>query len=201
MAKYGMVINLKRCVGCNACTIACRGENGTDPGIKWCWVEDREIGEYPNVKRVFLPLLCMHCEEPSCLTVCPTGATYKDENSVVLVDYDKCIGCKSCILACPYKARYFRKKEISYFEGIETPYERIKKKKHSVGVVEKCDFCVDRIKNGAEPSCVQTCMTKARIFGDLDDVDSEVFQTLNKRSCISLLKELGTNPKVFYILP
>lgn len=197
--RYGMVIDLKRCVGCMACTIACKVANGTRPGIFWARVEDQITGKYPSVNRSFLPLICMQCENPACVDVCPTGASYKREDGIVLIDYDKCMGCRYCVIACPYDARYFNGNTTGYFGAELTPYEETKYQKHSVGVVEKCTFCIDRIEKGKQPLCVETCITKARHFGDLDDPKSEVSQLIRSRHGQQLHPEFDTEPSVYYL--
>jgi len=199
MARYGMVIDLKRCIGCHACTIACKVENSTGPGIFWGQVSDDEMGTYPQVSRYFLPKLCMHCQNPPCVEVCPTGASYQREDGIVLIDYDKCIGCGYCIVACPYGARS-RNHEMRGYFGVElTPQEELGYKQHQVGVSEKCTFCVHRVDSGEEPACVRVCPTKARVFGDLDNPNSEVSQLAKSKHTFRLLPELGTEPSVYYL--
>ena len=113
--RYGMVIDLKRCAGCNSCTVACRAEKGTPPGILYHRVEKYEAGKYPAARMKFRPIPCMHCEEPACLEVCPTGATYKRDDGIVLVDHNKCMGCRYCVLACPYEARHYLRRVDNYY--------------------------------------------------------------------------------------
>jgi molybdopterin-containing oxidoreductase family iron-sulfur binding subunit len=197
--RYGMVIDLKNCVGCMACTVACKAENQTRPGIFWNIVKDQEFGEYPMVARVFLPTPCMHCKEAPCVKVCPTGASHHRADGIVIIDYDKCIGCKYCIEACPYGARYFNGDPAGYFGTEITEMEKIGYARHKIGVVEKCTFCVDLVTKGIEPACVRTCIGKARYFGDLDDPDSKVSQLIKSRHGAQLLKELGTDPSVYYL--
>lgn len=202
--RYGMVIDLKRCIGCYGCQIACKAEHATPPGIFYARVFKQEIGKYPNVRRLSLPLLCMHCADPPCLHVCPTGATAKreEDGGVVVIDKDKCVGCRYCMMACPYGARYFHAKEREYFPGQGlTPYEEWGYKDHPPGVVEKCDFCVERVEKGLMPACVANCPTKARYFGDLDDPYSEVSRLIRERGGSQLHPELGTDPSVYYLPP
>jgi len=201
MARYGMVIDLKRCIGCHACVLACKAENATGPGTFWSKVADEEEGQYPSVRRYFLPKLCMHCQDAPCIEVCPTGASYQRDDGIVLVDPEKCVGCGYCIVACPYGARYLNEEQTGYFKEGLTPNEVIGYKKHKLGVVEKCTFCVDRLKEGREPACVKICLTKARYFGDLDDPSSEVSKLVTFKHGSQLLKELGTNPSVYYLAP
>jgi len=216
MARYGMVIDLKRCIGCQACTVACKAENFVPPGIKWNRVLDYTTGKYPNVSRHFLPMPCMHCVNAPCVQVCPTGASYKRADGIVLTDYDKCMGCRYCDIACPYDRRYFYEEKVSYFPPGFIPPEEFKSdllgvKAHQVGTVQKCTFCVHRIDAGiqkglmpgvdweASPACVNACPTGARIFGDLDDPDSEVSRLIVSRRGYQLLPELGTEPSVYYL--
>ena len=199
--RYGMVLDLKRCVGCNACSIACKQKNATPPGTLYSRVLTTESGEYPNTRLTFRPILCMHCANPSCETVCPTGATHKLENGIVLVDPDMCIGCRYCMVACPYNARFFNygDSEGYYPEKGLTEYEKVLSVNHKTGVVEKCDFCFDRVQAGEVPACVATCPAGARIFGDLDDPKSEVSRLLAANTGEQLHAELGNDPSVFYI--
>jgi Fe-S-cluster-containing dehydrogenase component len=200
--RYGMVIDLKRCIGCYGCQIVCKSENATPPGILWSRVLFYESGHYPNVKKTHIPLLCMHCAEPPCEKVCPTGATVKRSDGIVTVDSTKCMGCMSCVVACPYRARSFYSKEKEYFLGQGlTPYEKVGYQLHHTGVVEKCDFCLSRIEKGLEPACVAACLAKARYFGDLDDPNSEVSQLIRNKRGLQLYPELGTDPSVYYLPP
>jgi molybdopterin-containing oxidoreductase family iron-sulfur binding subunit len=199
--RYGMVIDLKRCIGCNGCQIFCKSENATPPGILWSRVLFYESGSYPHVKKIHLPLLCMHCKNPACVDTCPTGATAKRPDGIVTVDSTKCMGCKSCVVACPYRARSFHRKKSEYFPGQGlTPYEEIGYQKHPIGVVEKCDFCLSRIREGLKPACVTGCMAKARYFGNLDDLDSDVSILIRDYRGFQIYPELGTDPSVYYIL-
>ncbi len=197
--RYGMVIDLKRCIGCKACTLACKVQNGTPRGVFWQKVHQKEIGTWPNANRVYLPSACMHCQNAPCVDVCPTGASYKRADGIVAVDYDKCMGCRYCETACPYGARTFVEALRGYFPQGLTPYEQVMYGKHQVGVEEKCNFCMDLVAKGEQPACVATCIAHARFFGDLDDPNSEVAQLIAKRRGYQLLPELGTNPSVYYL--
>jgi molybdopterin-containing oxidoreductase family iron-sulfur binding subunit len=201
MARYGMVIDLKRCVGCYGCAVACKAEHGTRPGIMWARVLKAESGTYPAVRRLSLPVLCMHCREPACLPVCPTGATVKRADGIVTIDARLCIGCRYCMQACPYGARFLSDGVHAYFDGQMTPYEEATAGMHPAGVVEKCDFCLERLEQGLEPACVANCMTRARIFGDLDDPESPVSRLVRGRGGFQLNPELGTDPSVYYLPP
>ena len=200
--RYGMVIDLKKCIGCYGCQIFCKAENATPPGILWARVLFYESGCYPDVKKMHIPLLCMQCGEPPCVDVCPTGASTRRPDGIVTIDNTKCMGCESCVIACPYGARSLHPKEREYFPGQGfTPYERVGYQKHPPGVVEKCDFCLSRTQQGLEPACVANCMAKARYFGDLDDPDSEVSQLIRNWGGSQMYPELGTDPAVYYLPP
>jgi phenylacetyl-CoA:acceptor oxidoreductase subunit 1 len=207
MPQYGMVIDLKRCYGCYACSMACKTANHTPPGVFWARVLMSEVGTYPNAVRQALPVLCMQCEEPSCMEVCPTGATQQRDDGIAIVEKDKCMGCKYCIMACPYGARYSVEEWQSYFpDGLPlTPLEEFQKKaweeKSGVGVATKCDFCLDRISEGRQPACVEACPAKARIFGDHSDPDSEISRLIKKERGQVLNPEFGNKPKVYYLFP
>ena len=204
MPRYGMVIDLKRCYGCYACVMACKVKNHTPPGVFWARILKGESGTYPNTVRQALPVLCMQCDEPSCMEVCPTGATKQRDDGIVIVDKDECMGCKYCMMACPYGARYSVEKWESYFpDGLElSPYEEFTKKKweetSGVGVATKCDFCIDRIDEGKLPACVDA---NARTFGDLADPNSEISVLIKKYRGEVLNPEIGNKPKVYYLAP
>lgn len=198
--RYGMVIDLKRCFGCYGCQVSCKAEHATPPGVFFARVVKRETGTYPNVRKVFLPMLCMHCESPPCEAVCPTGATFKRPDGIVDIDRDICVGCRYCMQACPYEARYFHAKERFYFGGQgPTEFEAVGYAQHPTGVVMKCNFCAHRLERGERPSCVVTCPTNARTFGDLDDPDSDVSRLIKERGGEPLHPELGTGPSVYYL--
>ncbi len=193
---WGMIVDLKRCVGCKGCSAACKAENHTPPGVAYNVVLEEEVGTYPDVRRKFQFVPCQHCRKSSCTLVCPTKATYHHESGVVVVDYDRCIGCRYCVAACPYGARSFDYGHEYHSETPElgpshvgqnfsdncTPFEkqsspeygenRVRKaKKSPIGNVRKCTFCMHRIKKGLPPACAATCMGRAIHFGDLNDPD------------------------------
>ncbi len=207
MARYGMVIDLKRCYGCYACSMSCKVKNHTPPGVFWARVLKGEEGTFPNTVRQALPVLCMQCDDPSCVEVCPTGATFMQEDGIVVVNKDTCMGCKSCLMGCPYGARYSVESWESYFpDGLPlSEYEEFAKQQweetSGCGVATKCDFCKDRLGTGKDPACVEACPANARTFGDLDDLDSEVSILIRRHRGQQLNPELGNNPKVYYLMP
>jgi molybdopterin-containing oxidoreductase family iron-sulfur binding subunit len=136
----------------------------------------------------------MHCAEPACLSVCPTGATIRRDDGIVIVEQAKCVGCRACITACPYDARFYVESDKGYFNEY-TPYEKLNNGKHPAGIVDKCDFCLRRLEKGEEPVCVGTCITKARVFGNLDDLSPSI----RSRGGFQLRPELGTDPGVYYL--
>ena len=198
--KYGMLIDLLKCVGCNACTVACKANNITPRGINFHKIKKYELGEYPNAKMKFLPMPCMHCLNAPCKKVCPTGATYQTEDGRVLIDNDKCIGCRACMVACPYDARQFVWQLSTYYEECEmTPFEKKNERLYREGTTVKCTFCDSRLAAGNQPACVVTCIGSARFFGDLDDKDSQISKMVVDFGGKALKAELGTQPAVYYI--
>ena len=175
MATYGMLINTKKCVGCYACRVACQMKNELTKDKSYLHFEELETGIYPSVYVEQVPIQCMHCVDAPCQSVCPTGATFTTDTGVVLVEEGKCIGCKYCMVACPY--------------GVRTQL-------HS-GVVEKCRFCWEN--DGPDhPSCVSTCVSGARIFGDIDDPESEISKAIAKNNALPIAGNL-TKSKIFYV--
>ena len=162
-----------------------------------CEQFDGAEGVYPHLTRTYLPLACQHCENPACERVCPTGATYKDEMGRVEIDYDKCIGCRMCMAACPYNARTFNWNEPVRATGAAYGDARVPER--SRGVMEKCTLCKERTDEGEVPMCVHCCPGDARIFGDLDDPDSAVSRLRREGSAEVLLEDKGTRPQVFYV--
>lgn len=212
--RWGMVIDLKKCYGCNACVLACKQEHYLLPGMFFNHVVFTEKGTYPNVKKLMVPTLCNHCEDPVCAQACPTGATYKREDGIVAVNADKCTGCQYCIMACPYDQRnYVSSTDISYYEQGKSPRETLGEKLYPFkqGTVVKCSFCMERIDEGlkkglrpgidreATPACVNTCYTKCRVFGDLDDPESEVSRLIRENHAYTLCPETQAGPSVYYI--
>jgi molybdopterin-containing oxidoreductase family iron-sulfur binding subunit len=204
--RLGMVIDTRRCVGCHTCAVACKGENNL-PDTNW-WNRtltvggqnmDSPSGTYPYLDLKYITLACQHCENPACTKACPTGATYKRaEDGVVLQDYDKCVGCRMCMAACPYTGvRVFNWEEPTYQvdfaiggEGVQT---------HQKHTVEKCILCAHRLAVGQEPACIEVCPARARHFGDLNDPTSEVAQLLRERHSFTLLPEKETKPSIYFL--
>lgn len=225
MFRYGMVIDLDRCMGCRACMEACKVENNTPMENFWMYVYRFEEGEYPHPRVWFMPRPCMHCDKAPCVKVCPVGARHKREDGLVATDWERCIGCRYCTVACPYGVNYFNWREparVYYLAwkdsrkliangevppyrnpDLDRPYgeeqRRVAGGGRAKGVVEKCTFCVQRLEKGLEPACVANCPVRGLHFGDLEDPTSEVAQILQERLSFRLLEELGTEPRVYYI--
>jgi len=222
MPKWGMVIDLETCTGCQACTTACAMENNRLPGENWQDVLFYSEGEYPNLNLSWLPRPCMQCENPSCVSVCPTRATYKDEGTgIVLVDWNKCIGCKYCMVACPYGVRWVfpASGRRSWNPPFKMPDELEDPSKgigiQPKGVVSKCTFCYHKVSQAPAgvadldednpatreftPACVRVCAPKARFFGDLDNPDSHVNELIAEKGGVRLKEETGNRPQVYYL--
>jgi Fe-S-cluster-containing dehydrogenase component len=228
--RWGMVIDTRKCIGCSACTVGCVMENKLAPGVVYRPVIETEVGTYPNVSRRFLPRPCMQCENPPCVPVCPVEATWKRPDGVVEINYDVCIGCGYCLTACPYQARTFdygmewtdpaadgkdgalaltsarSYEELPSFEyGESWPrseaaflpglFETSPK-----GNAHKCHFCVHRVEEGMLPMCVTTCIGRATFFGDLNDPEALVTSEAARPNSTRLKEELGTDPKVHYLV-
>ena len=205
--QYGMVIDLKRCIACHSCSMACRYENNLPKNIWWNRVltdggvrMDVPRGTFPNLTITQFPMACQHCANPACIKVCPVGATYKDaETGVVRQDYDRCIGCRMCMAACPYTGvRSFNWEEPSYYLDFSLGSTDVPK--HQKHTVEKCTFCWHRVAKGKEPFCIRNCPERARFFGDLEDPNSEVSKLVATRQYMQLLPDLGTRPSVYYLV-
>ena len=204
MTRLAIAINLDRCVGCHTCALSCKMQNNVPEGMLWnrvltegCDRFDSAEGVYPHLTRTYLPLACQHCENPACERVCPTGATYKDDKGRVEIDYDKCIGCRMCMAACPYNARTFNWNDPVRATGASYGDARVPERAR--GVMEKCTLCKERTDEGDEPMCVRCCPADARIFGDLDDPDSAVSRLRRDQGAEVLLEDKGTRPQVFYV--
>lgn len=226
--KLAMVIDLQRCTGCGGCIISCLNENNVQTGVTWAKRITKTVGKFPNVGLDFKPTLCNHCEKAPCVRACPTGAMHKDDGRITAHNPEKCIGCKTCKAMCPYDVisinatethRYWRGKDVAIegctssgqevtqkVNGNVIPYYNKDKEKtypgaalRYKGIPEKCTFCDHRIGEGKLPFCVISCPAKARIFGDLNDPNSDVRKLLGKYPAQRLKEHLGTEPKVFYI--
>ena len=204
---YGFAIDVKRCVGCHSCSVGCRHANNLPEGTWWNRVltkggetQDSPAGVYPDLTLSYRPVACQHCENPACVKVCPVGATYKDpETGIVRQDYDKCIGCRMCMAACPYTGvRSFNWEEPAYHLDFAVGDADIAP--HQKHVVEKCTFCWHRLAKGLQPSCMEVCIGRARFFGDLNDPDSDVSKAIRERSYEQLLPEEGTQPNVYFLV-
>ena len=178
MARYGMAIDTLRCVGCMDCVVACKTENDVPEGYNRDWIVSATTGQYPELHTEIRSERCNHCDTPPCVSCCPCGASHVHERGgIVLVHHDKCSGCKACIAACPYDARFI----------------------HPEGYADKCTFCVHRVEDAQDPACVAVCPTHCMHFGDLDDPNSEVTTLLESRKHHALLTEAGTDPRIFYL--
>lgn len=210
--RWMMVIDTRKCVGCHACTVACIAENKLPPGVVYRPVVQEEFGEYPNTQLRFFPRPCMQCEEPSCVAVCPVNATWKRPDGITQIDYDKCIGCRYCISACPYGARTSDFGEYYTEDTPELqPYELLSSNEYGkswnreghnspMGNARKCHFCLHRLNEGELPMCVSTCIGRANYFGDANDPDSLVSEMARQPNQVKLLEEKGTKPSVIYLV-
>jgi len=175
--RFAMAVDTRSCVGCSACVLACKAENDVPDGFCRDWIVQEVRGEFPNLQAEIRSERCNHCEDAPCVGACPTGASYVGEGGTVLVDREKCTGCKACIAACPYDARYV----------------------HPDGYVDKCSFCLHRVERGDEPACVEVCPTSSFTFGDANDPDSAVSRKLARRSSHVLHPEAGTRPRLHFL--
>jgi molybdopterin-containing oxidoreductase family iron-sulfur binding subunit len=213
---FAYALDISRCIGCRQCVYACVEENNQsrDPQVHWIRVLQMEKAkgvdfshadpyysppEVPEEGHFYLPTACQQCDNPPCTKVCPTGATWKEPDGIVVIDYDWCIGCRYCVAACPYGARHFNWAEPSI------PAAEVNPKMHVLGnrprpkgVVEKCTFCIQRVRDGRYPACVEVCPVGARKFGNLLDPDSEIRYIIDHKRVLVLKEELNTVPKFFY---
>jgi tetrathionate reductase subunit B len=177
--RYVLVIDSRKCINCKACVVACRAENGVPLIKSRNWISEERRGDWPKLLAAFEPEQCHHCESPACVRVCPTGASYQRADGIVAIKESDCVGCRYCMIACPYDARFFREDK---------------------GVVEKCDLCARRVDRGELPACVETCPSKVRIFGDMNNPNSQLRELLSKRLYRTKKPEAGTNPQIYYLL-
>lgn len=202
--RYGFAIDLRSCMGCHTCTISCKQANNLPNGVFWNNVrtdggdaKDAARGTYPNdLHMVTYPVNCQQCSSPACVEVCPTGASMKREDGLVVIDNETCIGCGSCITACPYDVRTLLEDEPMYSVGF--PVGDWDAKQHVARTVTKCTGCAHRIDRGEIPACMELCPGRARYWGDLDDPNSDVSKFLEGKEFEQLLTESGTEPNVFY---
>jgi Fe-S-cluster-containing dehydrogenase component len=217
VTRWAMVIDTARCIGCGACTIACKTENATPGDVWYAPVIEEEVGEYPDARLEFLPVLCNHCEDAPCLKACPTRALARRDDGIVLADDDACIGSRACMNACPYGALHLFEGRSG--EALEqgrrtsaTVPDAGAVRKYTAGTIQKCTFCAHRIDYGLEhdlipgldilatPACVVTCPAECRIFGDVEDPESNVSRYLRDRGPATVLRpDAETGAHVFYV--
>jgi molybdopterin-containing oxidoreductase family iron-sulfur binding subunit len=214
--KFAYALDISRCIGCRRCVYACVGENNQsrDPQIHWIRVfsMEKEKGvdfthadpyyhpeTVPEEGHFYVPVGCQQCDDPPCTKVCPTGATWKEKDGIVVVDYDWCIGCRYCMAACPYGARHFNWTEPTIPDAeLNTNTHYLGNRPRPKGVVEKCTFCVQRSRNGRYPACVEVCPVGARKFGNILDASSEIRYIIENKRVLVLKEELNTVPSFFY---
>ena len=212
MTRWAMIADLRRCVGCQTCTASCKHANATTPSVQWRRVLDLEYGIFPEVGRVFIPVGCNHCSDPPCKHVCPSTATRQRADGVITIDYDLCIGCAYCAVACPYQARYkVGKQTPAYGRDGKMKVEEYREQAGRIGVAQKCTFCSDKIDYGlanaltpgvdpdATPACVNSCIAGALHFGDKEDPNSNVSALLNENRHFRMHEELETDSGFYYL--
>ena len=177
--RWAIVLDSRKCINCKACIVACKAENRVPIGNFRNRINEETRGDYPRLLAAFEPEQCHHCERPSCVRVCPTGASYRRSDGLVLVHEDDCIGCGYCILACPYNARFFNREKR---------------------VVDKCTMCAHRVDAGKVPACVETCPSRVRVFGDVEDLASPLRAILATRRYEVKKPQTGNEPHLYYLL-
>lgn len=205
MTRYGMLIDTTKCIGCKACLTACKSKNNLSNDVWWSRIDQIGGSTYDcpsgtkeeGLVLEFMPITCQHCAKPLCVAACSTGASYQREDGIVLVDHETCIGCGSCIPACPYDVRVLIEDEPEYF--LDFAIGEWDAPEHKAGVTEKCTFCNNRIDRGVKPACMWCCPGRARFWGDLDDPQSEISQYMLDKEVYQYLEENGTDPQCFYI--
>jgi dimethyl sulfoxide reductase iron-sulfur subunit len=230
--QWAMVIDQERCIGCWTCAVGCKEINNEPLGFWWNRILttapndlsgasnsnavqgpasdniDVPFGTYPNLELAYMPVACQHCDDAPCVKVCPVGATFQRDDGLILIDFERCIGCRYCMAACPYGVRVFNWGDHEYAPDFTVGYGEdwrvdggrlVFTPDRPVGVVEKCTFCVERVDVGEQPFCVEVCPTGARVFGDVNDPDSQVSELVNQDGAVQMLSELGTDPHVFYL--
>ncbi len=207
MPRMAMLIDMTRCIGCDACTVACKQENGTPMDVFFARVLNIESGRYPNVKRMYVPVLCNHCDDAPCLKSCPNKAIVRRQDGIVLIDQDRCKGTGACVSACPYGNVYLSKEDSWYLNEDERYEKDFVRPRLNQNVARKCTYCAHRVDEGLDPACVVACPTEARIFGDIEDANSKVSKYIvqqraeTNRSPFHLLPEAGTKPAGMYLGP
>jgi dimethyl sulfoxide reductase iron-sulfur subunit len=227
--KWAMVIDQERCIGCWTCAVGCKEINNEPLGFWWNRILTAAPGElsgessgalaapasdnidvphgtFPHVEMAYLPVACQHCDDAPCVKVCPVDATFRRDDGTILIDFERCIGCRYCVAACPYGVRVFNWGDVKRAPDFTVGYGRdyrsdgrlVFTPDRPIGVVEKCTFCVERIDVGEQPFCVEVCPTGARVFGDLNESGSEVAQLVDE-GATQMLPDLGTDPRVFYL--
>lgn len=212
--EFGYALNLSLCTGCRRCEFACAEENNTsrDPQLHYIRVVELERGsldletsnhhyegEVPRDDKIYMPISCQQCENPPCVSACPVQATWREDDGIVVIDYDWCIGCRYCMAACPYGARHFNFSETQIAPSDINPDQGyLSNRLRPIGVVEKCHFCLHRTRRGEDPACLEVCPVGARKFGNLLDPHSEVRRIVETKNIYVLKAELGTNPRFFY---